>query len=403
MRLAVALGSVVLVVAPASGDPLAEANAAIEIHAPSTIEAGTALTLDVVGVEPDAELTLLVISSVGATHIEVEPADSSQREVHIPSTIAAVAGDLTIIALGARPAATATVSILPGPAVNPLITVVGARSIVADGADLAMAVVIPTDSFGNAVATGVDVTFFRRQPDGLITQTRTDTLNQLAWAELSSHTVAGNGEVWTEIGSLISGPRSRLEEVAGVPVLFALDFVSQYSRSYLPADGRSLTAIRTDVLRDRFGNVQPDGTQVLFEWVSGTGTGRIASETIAGVATIYVQAPSRPDSLEIVAQSRGVSSKLFVISFESAIRAFDVDISLSSTGYVVDMGPIERQDGSLVTDGTRVTVQVEHPDRIDRYFASTTDGTASVNVMDTQGGFTVTVDVLGRAIEVSVP
>jgi hypothetical protein len=232
----------------------------------------------------------------------------------------------------------------------------------------------------------------------------TETTNLLAWAELGSGTVAGNGEVWilsepTSSGERLSGPRARLDEVAGVPRNFAIEAADSAMGQGLVADGRSLLSINTDVLVDAFGNVQPDGTQVVFEWVSELGTSQAFSETIAGVATIRIQAPSSPGVVYVQARARGVLSTPIEVTYSSAVTSFDIQTTRVGARTQVVIGPIVTAQGSLVADGTEATVRIMQTGQSVEYRGLTVDGLATVTIPVNNPGSSFSAEVLGLVVE----
>lgn len=401
--LAIALGLVLTVMSGATEPNAASANE-LSINAPREVIAGAETTIELHGVPDGDSSVVLVMSSGGSTQIDVPGAPGELRRFVLPPSIAAVAGVVTVIAYAAGSVATVDMVIKAGSVVGPIVSIVGARSIVADGSDLAMVVSIPTDSFGNPVATQTPFTFVRRHPDGTSTEIVTETSHLLAWAELASGTVSGSGDVWilsgTELsGDRLSGPRARLEEVAGVPRRFDLAALVSVFDVGLPADGRALTTVHTEQLIDVYGNVQPDGTQVVFEWVSDEGRSQATSETIAGVATVRIEAPSRPGVVVVQARARGVSSTPLALTFESAVNTYGVRATRGSARTQIDIGPITTVQGSLVADGTNVIVRIAQATRLDEYRGSTVDGVAVVSIPIKTAGSRFSVEVLGLVVE----
>lgn len=330
----------------------------VPAHAP----AGAPLRVRVTGLVGPG--TLLAAGSLGALSVPVRPASDGAAEVTLPSELTRASGLLTLSLrqdAGAAPPASAEVVLDPGPVVDPLVTVVGARSIVADGDTPAMAVTLPVDRWGNTVAEGTPVTFPHRRPDGTVDPLTTRVEHLLSWVEVVSGTDAGTGALWTLVGDR-TGLETSLDEVPGPPARMALEPDPEGPAAGL-ADGHSLVALRTVPLADRFGNVELDGTAVQVHWRGPEGAGTASALTVAGVARLQIEAPSRPGRLVLRATSRGVRSPRLVLDFASAVDRVPTVARRIGDLLVVEAGPVLLTTGAAVPDGTPVTLTARVDDR----------------------------------------
>ncbi|TFD30673.1 hypothetical protein [Cryobacterium cryoconiti] len=387
--------------ARASAGPLHSERTALAVDAPASAEAGRVLTVAVSGAGNGSTVRLIAIGSLGQI-VLTATATADTARFHLPVAFTRTAGSVTLVATSAGFVAHGTTELLAGTAVGPVQAVVGARSIVADGADASMVVTIPVDVWGNAVAEGSPVQFFRQNPDGTQGTSQTTMTHLLAFANLLSGTRAGRGTVWVSVGT-VSGPAVSLDEVAGPPEPFTLEPVEPLLAGRAMADGQTLVPVRTSVLRDRFGNVEPDGTQVTVEWSGAEGPARATAVTIAGVAQISVQAPSTPGDLQITGFCRGVASAgALVLPFSAAVGDFPVTADLRPAAVNVTVGPVTGYGGSLVPDGTPVSVSVtDETGPAGSRSGGLVNGTADVVVPSRKlvGRVTVTVSVLGAQTE----
>ena len=383
--------------ARASAGPRHSERAVLAVDAPATAEAGRLLTVAVSGVDDGSTVRLIAIGSLGQL-VLTATATADTARFRLPVAFTRTAGSVTLVATSAGTVAHGTTELLAGTAVGPVQAVVGARSIVADGADASMVVTIPVDVWGNAIAEGSPVQFFRQYPDGTQGTSQTTLSHLLAFENLFSGTRAGRGTVWVSVGT-VAGPGVSLDEVAGPPAPFTLEPVEPLLAGTATADGQTLVPVRTSVLRDRFGNVEPDGTQVTVEWSGPDGPARATAVTIAGVAQLSVQAPSTPGDVQITGFCRGVASAgALVLPFPPAVGEFPVIADLSSSGVNVTIGPVTGFGGSLVPDGTPVTVTVtDQAGPAGSRSGGLVTGIADVVVSSRKlvGRVTVTVSVLG--------
>jgi hypothetical protein len=326
------------------------------IDAPAAITAGDPLTVTVSS--PVAENTTVTLGLSGSYGLQVfqAPIRSGIATFAIPSASTAKSGVAVLTAAMNGLEAQATITINPGAPAEPVTPLIGAKSIVANGTDWSMLVIVPTDSLGNPVAadTAVELAMIRpgvgEQRDALATD------HLVAWTRITSGTTAGRTTVAATAGGA-SGPQAVLEEVPGP----AAAIEAQAAPAQMPADGRSYVSLSTGVVRDANGNTVVDGTLVTF---SATGTDgavfTIPAMTISGVAEARLLAPEQPQTLTAVAQSAGVESAPVQIDFTSGPVAGTIPVSaeVEAGELAIHAGPIVTALGDYVADGVTVTFQV---------------------------------------------
>jgi len=305
-------GSSEPVVTPAAPVPLT-------LQLPATVPAGGSaqITVAAPGAADATAVTLLLSGSYGPRLYAGAVVDGA-AEFAIPggdleeSGLVTVAADLD----GARERGTFVVE--PAAPVEPVTPLVGARSIVADGAHWAMVVAVPFDRFGNPVADDTPVTMRADHPGGWLEEDVVPTEHLLAWKRIWSGTRAGRTAVSVAVQGQ-SGPEADLLEIAGWPVPFEL-FVADPEAAV--ADGRRLLELRTGIIVDAYDNPMPDGTQITFvvEDLDGT-TRRIEAYTLDGVARTILEAPDTPGRVSVWGVAYGVQGEALVIPFETGIAA----------------------------------------------------------------------------------
>ena len=358
--LAVGLAACVTVAAApcSNGSTAEEATGGVEltITAPATAVAGDEVTVMIDGAPDGADLTVTTIGSAGSTARLVTAVDGGAGVVLDPA-LTDTAGATTVLATTSAATATATVLIEPGAPVDPIVPVVGARSIVADGTDRSMVVALPVDRLGNVIAEGSPLDVLRRRPDGTITAQPTIVAHLVAWSLLPSGTTAGVNQIWLQAGN-VSGPTTTLDEVAAPPLPFTLEAVDPQLAATTGGDGQSLVPVRTSVLADPNGNIEPDGTQVTFSWDGPTGAGQAGAVTIAGVATTWIPAPPTAATITLTATCRGTTTSTpLAVTFDAVLQ--EVPVTATRTPGVavsVFVGPVLQADGAFALDGTGVEV-----------------------------------------------
>jgi hypothetical protein len=368
---------------------------ALAVGLPDEIAAGGEASVTVSGAT-GSTVSAMAVGSLGTWTGEADVRDGSAT-LDLPSSLLEVAGVVTVVVRDGDATASAETRVAPGDAVAPVQTVVGARSIVADAADIAMAVVIPVDRYGNAVAAGTPVDVTRVTPLGETQPQTVRTSGLLAFADVLSGTRAGQSELWSQVAG-VSGPSATLQEVPGRPVAFTIASAAPGQAGVPGADGRSLTPVQTSVLADAFGNVMPDGTEVELRWTGPGGQGSSTAETIAGVASFWIEAPAASGDIALTAYARGLASDTITIAYGVAVDAVPFSAATTDAGTVsVDIGPVAQVDGRYVADGTLATVQVREADGTVGATGSVRlyGGVASLELVPAGPATSVEVSVLG--------
>ena len=127
----------------------------------------------------------------------------------------------------------------------------------------------------------------------------------------------------------------------------------------MPADGRQFVALRTDVIRDTYGNAMLDGTLVTFVVDLGQGAPRlIPAATIDGVAIAQLQAPSQPGTSTVHAEVYDAESRPLTITFGAgpAVNTFPVEARIDAVGQAITLkaGPLLGALQQFIPDGTAV-------------------------------------------------
>lgn len=382
----------------AAGEPV--------LRLPQTVVAGEDVAVGVGGVEPGTGVRVLAVTGLGQRVEETVADQDGEAQVVLDAATTRAAGLMTVLVTVDGVASEGVVDVRPGSVEDAVQTVVGARTIVADDADLAMAVAIPADTWGNAPLDGTPVTVHRLRPDGGAEQQAVQVDGLLSWAEMFSGTVAGTGQVWTSLpGTGVVGPTTSLIEVPAPPRRFSLRPVDTVGVPV--ADGRSLLELRTPVLRDPFGNVQLDGTAVTITWTGAEGAGSTVVTTVGGVARVVLQAPSRPGPLVVRATSRGTRSGSLRLDLGAALDELPAVGRWRDGLLEVTVGPLRRTSGAagggaLLDDGTPVELVVRTGDGPRRASGQLVDGSVVLVVPVPEGSVRVRSGLV-RVLGVGVP
>lgn len=284
------------------------------------------------------------------------------------------------------------VMVLPQQAVEPVVPLVGPRTIVADGIDITMVAVSPADQFANALTDGTEVATTLTRADGEV-EPRTDPVD----GGLAAHIVTGTTEtgrvtVSSTVGDA-DGPSSVFDQVAGTPADFAVEIDDRNP----VADGFNLREVKTTLLRDQFGNVLPDGIGVVFAIESDNGSTLVNATVQGGLARARVQAPTSAGTIIIRALVSGATSEPTAVTFDAAVDSLPVTASTIDGWHTLNVGPVLSTLGGYVPDGTLVSVYAGGTQPLTT--AEIRGGSADVRVPETRD--LIEVEVLG--LRVAVP
>ncbi len=376
---------VLLVLLAESAEPNNPSGAGIRIEAPAVIAAGDETGVTVSAFDEDGTaVTLMIADSNGSVVLESRLTDNVAY-FSVPARSRNVAGNMTLIASTGGSQAVATIEVLAGPIVGPVVPLLGSRSVTADRNDRAMLAVIPEDVYGNPQPNGTVVTVNVRRQHGMRSRWTTTVEDGLAWTWIPATTRTGMTSVSVFAG-FSSGPTATLQEVPGAPESFTLSA----DRSALPADGESLVTVETSELRDRYGNRLLDGTAVVFTSNRSAAVGTATAPTVGGVARTIIRAPQTAGPMTVAASVADVRSSPIEITFEPFLGTEDLDAAVvfGDDKAGVTVGPVLTTDGHYVADGTRVQVDSAGSTLL----CQTQSGACSVDIFGRpQGPLTVTV------------
>ncbi len=245
------------------------------------------------------------------------------------------------------------VEIVPLVPAMPLDTYLGSKSIIANGSDWALIVGIPSDKHGNLVKEGTPILFKMIRPDFALDNKLDQIKYGLAFQKIFAKTLAGKTFVGVSTMNVHSREKELLE-VADYPVDFNL--IVQNTGNF--ADSRQNLRVKTSILKDRFGNVVPDGTSVKFIVKDPRQKLRqLYSFTLMGSADLYLQNPAVEGTVSIQGfVEGGGKSNIASFSFKNAIQDFPVSYNRKLNKIFI--GPVISNLNQVMADGTVVDIYV---------------------------------------------
>ena len=313
-------------------------------------------------------IQLFLLSTTGTLLWQAPLLDGKARFV-LDESITSIAGAVKLLAIGADQRTETTMMIMPGSPVEPLLALVGPRSITADGKHWTMLTALPNDAFGNAVAdktpvvvrvthppTTPNIGTTAREPIEVL-QAKTGHL--LAWFRIHSRAKAGRMYMAANAGDTHSPERSILA-VPGAPSPFSL----RAEPIQLTADGRRLVTVIAEGLTDTYANPLLDGTAALFMVTDGGGERRLPAQIIDGKATVQLQAPATADSLTVKALILNTVSSPLTLTFDAGIGVESIIMRVNMNDETISLiaGPLLGPLGQYIPDGSEVHFMLDAVD-----------------------------------------
>lgn len=285
--------------------------ARLEISVPAAITAGEELSVEITS-DPGATVTVHFFNGYTGSTRQLTMLETSGR-LAVPFT--RFTGRLDIVAEAGSRRALATTSILARDLLDPPVPLVGARSIVADGADQAMAAVIPSDRYGNPAPAGTSVEINVQHPDRALATFRADVIRTVAWSWMPASTTAGTAVVTASVQGRW-GPARTLLEIPGPPEAFAVLPETRLR----PADGSTLVTVASAPLTDQHGNRIVDGTAAFVRASYPSGLQSQQTVTISGgIARALLEAPDRPGVVRVTMTVLGTTSAPLDLDFSAPL------------------------------------------------------------------------------------
>lgn len=311
---------------------------------------------------PNGYPVSLVVSSSFGSHLLRATFEDGYAWFDVLPEMTTHAGAATAVVTADRATGHSALTILPDAAVDPVIPFVGAKSIVADGAHYAMAVVIPFDQYGNLLPDGTKINIKSDHPDGTLRRYQPDIQYGLAWEKIFSTTTAGRTTVTATVQDAY-GPEGTFIEIPGWPTPFDI----YTSPDELPADGFHLMTIRSDTITDGNGNVLPDGTMIKYQMTDSAGSVReYPTVTLDGIAAVTVQTPRQAGVYEIRGTAFGMQTNPVIVEFLPGPALGKIDVALSfdkvNRTLIITAGPIIGTLDQFVADGTEVDFTIRGAD-----------------------------------------
>ena len=222
--------------------------------------------------------------------------------------------------------------------------------------DEAIAIVVASDEWGNPVIDGVvvDVTIATTNPTKIRATTRGGRavvplpipdqpgdylISAIAAATTQREETRSNGEQVTRL----PGPPRDIELIAR-------------SSQVLVADGSSRIEIDSELVVDKHDAPLVTGTAVSLRISAPDGASTAVGQIRNGRVSATLLAPEMPGTMSITPIIDSVAGPPLELDFLAAVQPFGCDITPSSDGVRVTIGPVHAWHGGLAADGIVASV-----------------------------------------------
>lgn len=227
----------------------------------------------------------------------------------------------------------------------------GPRSVTAGYNDFSMLTVSPTDVYDNPLDDNTAVTVKYQFLEN-ISEVNVKTKNFIAWYNVQSTTKSGR----ILVTSACNGTTSK-ELTTIVYPANATNFKIKATSAHHFADGNQILTLKSNIIKDKFGNQVSNGTLVTFVIKNNNAYLYTVGTTLNGIAEAKTLHPDKASTWEIQAFITGAAeSNTITYNFKSAIKDYPVHFSKGNRN--IDIGPFESFMTQLVPDGVLLQLDI---------------------------------------------
>jgi hypothetical protein len=260
-------------------------------------------------------------------------------------------------------------------------------------------ITLPLDKYDNSLIDGTKITFNENNYNK-ITNSTIEVKDFITWKK--SFAPIKSGKIFINANyKNISTKEFEAEIFPGI----ALPFTINYERIHDYADGNQITTLKTSILKDKFGNIISNGTQVVFEFINSKNEYlKTFGTTIDGVATAKWIHPEAAENYKIKAKIPGFA-KSNTISLRYKSWNFNINYELFNNNRKITIGPLRSYMNQLMPNGTKVTLKIfKNKNLLEERIEKTVNGVVNCNFEPhilKNGVYNFEISTLGKTIEIN--
>lgn len=300
--------------------------------------------------------SLLLKSSYGSIVLSAKQSNDTLSYT-VPEFYTQKAGHISWVLIANEKHINGSFDIIPEDDVR-LENYLGPRSMPAGDGHYTMMVSIPTDRYDNPKPDRTP-TVIKTQFLNNITEQNIPTKDFISWKRIYSPEKAG--KILTSVTCMNTETKETETDVyATIPTNFTID----YTRNHAFADGNQVTILNSSIIKDKFGNTVGDGTMVTYiATTTENSVLKTYGNTVQGMAQAEILSPEQADTYTIKAYINGMAESNTINIKYKQIKT-SIDYTLSDDKRTITVGAITSFMNQIAPDGTTVTLQVYHKDKI---------------------------------------
>lgn len=311
------------------------------IEAPTNASAGD--TIEIKAKTSKNAPSMKLWNAIGATLIEGRT-DNSVTRYRIPSPYNRTSGVLHW-SIGSVQGA---IDVLPTEKLSSIECYIGPTTAIAGETESYMIVGIATDIYDNTVHDDTEV-IAHHYRESTLSNTSLRSRSGIVHKLYDSGRLVGNASmslsheaVTTQEYKVLIGPN------------IARPFIISPVVEHNKADGNSLLTLKTDQIRDVYGNAIVDGSLVKWSIRGTKSQSEITSYSIDGRSTVEITHPTQAEKWDITASIGEAYSNTISQQFESGIQSFQI----VAEEKLVTIGPVVSFLGQHIPDGFPLQMRV---------------------------------------------
>jgi hypothetical protein len=223
----------------------------------------------------------------------------------------------------------------------------GSASITVGNTNFASFITIPLDIYDNSIMDGTIIDINEKK-DNRFTNSKLRVNNLIVNKNIYASTKTGK----IFVSSRYKNNFSKEFETILFPKQ-AQNFTINFERLHDFADGNQTTFLKTSIIRDEFGNIIQNGTQVVFIIRKNDFILKTFGTTLNGIATAQILHPEEKNNYSIFAVISGIARSNTININYKEIKT-NIYYRFLNTNRTLEIGPITSYMNQLVQNGINV-------------------------------------------------
>ncbi|NNE27945.1 MAG: hypothetical protein HKN09_13960 [Saprospiraceae bacterium] len=322
----------------------------------TTIKAGEIFKIGINDNNVSKSHLKLLFSGINHTNIINPKPDTDIIEFEVPDSLLMQSGVYVLDLLyKSRVLDTKELVVQPLLAEDIIETYAGPKTILGDGQESSMLVIIPKDKFNNPSFDASETKVLSNNLNASVQSEDFEANKSFLYSKLSSSLAARDILLGSTSGEAIAKEQS-IRIIPG-----SADQIKIFIIDLFPyAHPRRYFKLHSNTLLDSNGNTIPEGSHIYFNVFDESRKlyGLYSSKTVNGVAQCIISNPDEPGKYAISATTNtGVSSATYEVEFQQYVSS--IPLAYDSDLRRIKIGPIKVLMGQTIADGTPLMIKLK--------------------------------------------